>query len=125
MAADHYEILGVAPDARHAHIRASYRRLMREYHPDLRPGDPSAEEMTRRLTAAWAVVGRPSARAVYDRQRSAAQQPPPPVVRRSADGPPAYSPVGAHYRRAFHLASLRVAAVVFGLGVVLLVSFSR
>ena len=74
MAIDHYELLGVTPSARHPEIRAAYRRLMREHHPDLRPGDPGAEEMSRRLTAAWTVLGRPTARAAYDRTRLAARQ---------------------------------------------------
>ena len=124
MAADHYEVLGVSPQARSGEIRAAYRRLMREHHPDLRPGDPSAEEMARRLTAAWAVLSRPSRRAAYDRTRVRANPSPPapappPVAR------PAYSPVGADYRRAFHLASRRVASIVLLLGIVALVAFTR
>src|SRR5688500_7221015 len=114
MAPDHYEVLGVMPGARHADIQAAYRELMRQHHPDLRPGDPSAEEMARRITAAWAVLGRPSSRAAYDRVRSATRMPPLPV--RDTTAPAAYSPVGADYRRAFHLASLKVAAAVFLLG---------
>ena len=123
MAADHYEVLGVSPLARSGEIRAAYRRLMREHHPDLRPGDPSAEEMARRLTAAWAVLSQPSRRAAYDRTRMratpTAAPAPPPVTR------PAYSPVGADYRRAFHLASRRVASIVLLLGIVALVAFTR
>ena len=123
MAPDHYEVLGVLPGARHADIQAAYRELMRQHHPDLRPGDPSAEEMARRITAAWAVLGRPSSRAAYDRVRSATRMPPLPV--RDTAAPAAYSPVGADYRRAFHLASLKVAAAVFLLGLVVLLAISR
>ena len=125
MAADHYELLGVDPSARHTDVRAAYRRLMREHHPDVRPGDPVAEEMARRLTAAWSVLGRPSSRATYDRQRAAGRLPPPPVIRQPETGPPAYSPEGTAYRRAFDAASLKVGAAVLMLGAVILVSLAR
>ncbi len=112
MAPNHYDVLGVAPGARHTDIRAAYRRLMREHHPDLRPGDPAAEEMTRRITAAWGVLGRPASRAAYDRTLAPTKQSSPPPAR-SAPTARAYSPEGAAYRRAFDAASLKIAAAVF------------
>ena len=124
MAADHYELLGVDPSARHTDVQAAYRRLMRVHHPDVRPGDPVAEEMARRLTAAWSVLGRPSSRAAYDRQRAATRQPSAPAAR-PAPVAPAYSPEGTAYRRAFDAASLKVGAAVVMLGAVILVSLAR
>ena len=124
MAADHYAVLGISPTARHQDVRAAYRRLMREHHPDLRPGDPTAEEMARRITAAWTVLSRPTTRAAYDRTRRASHPQPPPV-RVPADGPPAYSPEGSAYRRAFDAASLKIATAVLLLGMVVLVSLAR
>lgn len=125
MAPDHYAVLGVEPGARHADVRAAYRRRMREYHPDLRPGDPGSEEMARRITAAWSVLGRPTSRAAYDRRRAASSSAASPPVRVPTAGPPAYSPEGTAYRRAFDAASLKVAAVVFLLGLVVLLSLAR
>ena len=125
MAPDHYDLLGVAPGARHTEIRAAYRRLMREHHPDLRPGDPTAEEMSRRLTGAWAVLSKPSSRAAYDRTRAVARQSMPVPVRPQRPSQPAYSPEGNAYRRAFHLASVKVALAVFGAGMVALLLITR
>ena len=124
MAPDHYEVLGVEPGARHTDIRAAYRELMRQHHPDLSPGDPAAEEMARRLTAAWSVLSRPTARAAYDRTRSAARQSPAPL-RATSEAPPAYSREGTAYRRAFDAASLKIATAVFLLGLVVLLSQAR
>ena len=124
MPPDHYEVLGVDAGAGHAEIRAAYRRLMREVHPDMRPGDPGAEEVARRATAAWAVLGRPAVRAVYDRTRSAARQPAPPLVVREPPPAPAYSSEGTDYRRAFHFASLKVASAVVAIGLVALLAFT-
>ena len=122
--ADHYRTLGVAAGASHIELRSAYRRLMREHHPDLRPGDPAAEAMTRRLTEAWAVLGRPGRRAAYDRARAAMRVTAPPPLR-SQPTPPAYSREGHDYRRAFHLASLKAATAVFLFGLGVLLTLSR
>ena len=68
MTPDHYEILGVAPGADGAVIRAAYRALMRTYHPD-RNDDPQAHARVRDITAAFAVLGDPEKRAAYDAAR--------------------------------------------------------
>jgi DnaJ-class molecular chaperone len=122
---DHYRTLGVAAGASHIELRAAYRRLMREHHPDLRPGDPAAEIMARRVTEAWAVLGQPSRRAAYDRARAATRAPAPVPARPQPPMTPAYSRDGHDYRQAFHLASLKAAAAVFAVGVVVLLTLSR
>lgn len=60
---EHYDVLGVPPDATVTQIRAAYVRLAREHHPDRRGG--STERM-QALNAAWAVLGDPDARGRYD-----------------------------------------------------------
>jgi curved DNA-binding protein len=63
---DLYEILGVARDADHDDIRKTYRRLARENHPDLNPGDNAAEERFKQISRAWEVLSDPAKRQSYD-----------------------------------------------------------
>ncbi|HZB95135.1 MAG TPA: DnaJ domain-containing protein [Herpetosiphonaceae bacterium] len=41
---DYYATLGVKPDADEQAIKQAYRKLARQYHPDVNPGDKQAEE---------------------------------------------------------------------------------
>jgi curved DNA-binding protein CbpA len=67
---DPYAVLGVAPDADLATIRAAWKRLARETHPDRHPGDPEAERRFKDAAAAWSILSDPAARARYDRSRN-------------------------------------------------------
>jgi curved DNA-binding protein len=63
---DLYEILGVPRGASEAEIKKTYRRLARQYHPDLNPGKREAEERFKEVTAAFEVLSDPRRRKLYD-----------------------------------------------------------
>ncbi len=63
---DYYELLGVARKAGAKDIRAAFRKLARKYHPDLNPGDKSAEEKFKKLQEAYDVLSDSKKRQVYD-----------------------------------------------------------
>ncbi len=63
---DYYETLGVRRDASTEEIHKAYRRLARKYHPDVNPGDKSAEEMFKRIQEAYEVLSDPKKRQMYD-----------------------------------------------------------
>ena len=67
MSDDPYEVLGVSRTASQDEIRKAYRKLAKESHPDLHPGDRQAEERFKRVTAAYDLLGDPDKRARYDR----------------------------------------------------------
>jgi curved DNA-binding protein CbpA len=72
MEPDYYKVLGVAPDAELAEIKASYRRAVRAHHPDAVPDGPAKEEAHERIqviNAAWTALASPSARLAYDDRR--------------------------------------------------------
>ena len=68
---DYYAVLGVSKDASEKDITKAYRRLARQYHPDANPGDASAEEKFKEISAAYDVVGDQTKRAEYDEVRRA------------------------------------------------------
>jgi curved DNA-binding protein CbpA len=108
---DHYLALGVPPDADPVTIRAAYLRVMREHHPDHRPGDAAALERARAANAAWEVLGHSARRASYDRLRA-----PTGGAARSAVAHVAYSPERRRYRTALTAAMIRIAAGVVAAG---------
>jgi DnaJ-class molecular chaperone len=67
MAEDLYSVLGVAKTAKAGDITKAYRKLAKKLHPDLNPGDKSAEERFKKITAAYDILGDPDKRGRYDR----------------------------------------------------------
>lgn len=63
---DYYEILGIDRKASQDDVKKAYRKLARKYHPDLNPGDKSAEQKFKELNEAYEVLGDGKKRADYD-----------------------------------------------------------
>ena len=63
---DYYEILGVKKSASADDIRKAFRKLARKFHPDVNPGDKSAEEKFKSLSEANEVLSDPKKRKIYD-----------------------------------------------------------
>ncbi|UYV13250.1 MAG: DnaJ domain-containing protein [Phycisphaera sp.] len=63
---DYYEVLGVKRSASQEEIRAAYRKLAREFHPDVNKS-PDAQEKFAEVQSAYDVLGEPDKRAQYDR----------------------------------------------------------
>src|SRR4030095_15147544 len=64
--ADYYELLGVSRKAGAKDIRAAFRKLARKFHPDLNPGDKTAEEKFKQLQLAYDVLSNAEDRKLYD-----------------------------------------------------------
>lgn len=67
MATNYYDLLGVSRDAGDKEIRQAYRRLARQYHPDVNPGDAQAEEKFKEINAAHEVLSDGEKRRKYDK----------------------------------------------------------
>ncbi|PSB28411.1 molecular chaperone DnaJ [Chlorogloea sp. CCALA 695] len=63
---DYYDILGVPKDVANEEIKKVFRRLARQYHPDLNPGNKEAEEKFKDIGEAYEILGDPNKRSQYD-----------------------------------------------------------
>jgi len=66
---DYYEVLGVPETSSDEEISRAYRRLARQFHPDVNPNNKEAEERFKDISAAYDVVGDPAKRKEYDEAR--------------------------------------------------------
>lgn len=63
---DYYEVLGLSRNASEDEIKKAYRRLARQYHPDVNPGNTEAEARFKEISEAYEVLKDPQTRARYD-----------------------------------------------------------
>lgn len=89
---DYYKILGVGKDADEKSIKKAYRKLARQYHPDMNPDDPQAEEMFKNVNEAYEVLSDQEKREMYDRFGSQWQQ----YQRAQSQGQAGYGPGGGY-----------------------------
>ena len=66
---DYYTTLGASRDASADEIKAAYRKLAKQYHPDRNPGDKSSEEKFKEVQEAYDALGDENKRSQYDRMR--------------------------------------------------------
>jgi len=88
MADDPYKILGVAKTASADDIRKAYRKLAKQHHPDLNPGNKAAEEKFKAVSAANELLSDPAKRARFDAgeiDESGAEKAPPRGYRHYAE----------------------------------------
>ena len=71
---DYYEILGVSPDADAKTIKQAYRKLARQHHPDVNPGNKEAEEKFKTINEAYQALSNPEQRKKYDELRAQYQR---------------------------------------------------
>ena len=64
---NYYQTLGISKDATQKDIKKAYRRLARKFHPDLNPGDKSAEERFKNINEAYEILSDIEKRQKYDR----------------------------------------------------------
>jgi curved DNA-binding protein len=71
---DYYRILGVDRNASQEEIKRAYRRLARQFHPDVNPDDKGAEERFKEINEAYEVLSDPQKRRQYDQLGSSWSQ---------------------------------------------------
>jgi curved DNA-binding protein CbpA len=103
---DHYATLGVARTATDAEIKAAFRKLARQFHPDAHgnlpaaPADAEADRRFKAIARAYETLGRPSRRRAYDTRRARGRFGDPgsegPASYRVDQGPIYHSDLGHH-----------------------------
>ena len=63
---DYYATLGVPKTASAKEMKQAFRKMARKYHPDVNPGDKSAESRFKEINEAYEVIGDPEKRKKYD-----------------------------------------------------------
>ena len=74
MTRDPYEVLGVSHGASEDEIKQAYRRLAKQYHPDLHPGDAACAKKMNEINEAYDLLKNPQAYQAYRQQQQSAYQ---------------------------------------------------
>ncbi|NUL81727.1 MAG: DnaJ domain-containing protein [Armatimonadetes bacterium] len=102
---DHYKTLGLSRQATQDEIRAKYRELARQFHPDVNPSS-AAKEQFLRVQEAYQVLSNPERRKQFDALLQMNQRPPKPKPRPTQSQPNK----GEEYKRLLHEAELAFVA---------------
>ncbi len=72
---DYYEVLGVSKGTSDADLKKAYRKLAKQYHPDVNPGDKAAEAKFKEVNEAYEILSDPQKKARYDQYGHAGVDP--------------------------------------------------
>ena len=103
---DLYKTLGVAEDADDATIKKTYRKLAKEFHPDVTGNDKKKTERFKEINEAYAVLGDAQKRKEYDRLKHAPVRPT--ACRRGSTRTPSRKPSGAGAAGTFSSAAMSI-----------------
>ena len=101
MAMDAYKILGLDASASTDEVKKAYRKLARENHPDLHPGDEAAAKRMNEINEAYDRIMNPDKYAAEDARRAAADQAAgrSPGTQRPGQGPNAQQQNAGYYQQ--------------------------